>query len=203
MEYEITDELKKQIVREHIEPSYVNEVKGHIKSKECWKISGHVFQTLSKVLVALSGILSFSSGYYNNPVLSFIAGSVSTISLASIQFAAYAYNEYKKQGQELNLILKKLKIDTMPIVDRDVYQTVQARTVQQITPVYTTEPYIDINEKNTKPFKDEIERLNQVIMNVVDEKKQFNDEINQLQRHIVNLTNNNNLNQPAKTTIEV
>jgi hypothetical protein len=39
------------------------------------------------------------------------------MSLATLQFSSFAYSENKKQGQELNILLKKLDLDTVPIVE--------------------------------------------------------------------------------------
>ena len=72
--FKISDEIKIKIVHELIEPFYVNDIKSIIKNKKCWKLSGQVFETVSKILVAIGGIVSFSSGYFNDPILSFFAG---------------------------------------------------------------------------------------------------------------------------------
>ena len=86
-----------------------------IKSKKYWKISGQVFETTSKILVAVGSILSFSTAYFEEPLLSFFAGSISTLSLAMLQFSSFSYSENKKQGKELNVLLEKLNLDTVPI----------------------------------------------------------------------------------------
>lgn len=116
--FKISDEIKIKIVHELIEPFYVNDIKSIIKNKKCWKLSGQVFETVSKILVAIGGIVSFSSGYFNDPILSFFAGSISTLSLATLQFASFAYMENKKQGQDLNVLLKKLNIDIVPVLEK-------------------------------------------------------------------------------------
>jgi hypothetical protein len=48
--------------------------------------------------------------------MSFIAGSISTISLVCIQFSSFCYHESKKSTDELNIVLEKLKVDTVPEV---------------------------------------------------------------------------------------
>jgi hypothetical protein len=35
-------------------------------------------------------------------------------------FSSFAYSENKKQGQELNILLKKLDLDTVPIVEQQI-----------------------------------------------------------------------------------
>ena len=116
--FKIRDSLKIQIVHELIEPFYLDDIKSMIRGKKYWKLSGQMFETFSKVLVAIGGIISFSSGYFNDPILSFLAGSISTLSLATLQFSSFAYLENKKQGQDLNVLLKKLNLDVIPVLER-------------------------------------------------------------------------------------
>lgn len=116
--FKISDEVKIKIVHELIEPFYLDDIKSLIKNKKCWKRSGQIFETVSKILVAIGGIVSFSSGYFNDPILSFFAGTISTLSLATLQFSSFAYLENKKQSQDLNVLLKKLNIDVIPVLGR-------------------------------------------------------------------------------------
>lgn len=111
---DISNTLKINIVRDLIEPSYRLDIEDMINGRRCWKTTGHIFETMSKILVAIGCIFSFSSGFYNNPTLSFISGSLSTISLAVLQISSFAYKENKKQTYELNILLEKLNIDTIP-----------------------------------------------------------------------------------------
>jgi len=116
---QIRDIVKTKIVQELIEPSYRDDIENMIKGKKCWKLSGQVFETISKILVAVGSIISFSSGYFNDPLLGFLAGSISTMSLATLQFSSFAYIENKKQGQDLNVLLKKLNLDVIPVLERN------------------------------------------------------------------------------------
>jgi len=116
--FKIRDSIKIKIVHDLIEPFYVEDIKSMIRGKKYWKSSGQIFETVSKVLVAIGGIISFSSGYFNDPFLSFLAGSISTLSLATLQFSSFAYMENKKQGQDLNVLLKKLNLDVIPVLER-------------------------------------------------------------------------------------
>jgi hypothetical protein len=125
-DFKIRDAVRSQIVHELIEPYYIEDIHSKIKGKRCWKKTGQIFETASKILVALGGILSFSSGYYKDPTISFFAGSVSTLSLATLQFASFAYMENKKQSQELNILLKNLDLDTVPIIEHNIQQ-IQSR----------------------------------------------------------------------------
>jgi len=114
MEAKVGKHLKLKIIKEQIEPYYEREIKGTILGKQCWKTVGQIFETLSKIFVALGGVVSFSSGYFSYPILGFVAGAISTVSLAMLQFSSFAYNENKKRTDELNVTLSKLNIDTVP-----------------------------------------------------------------------------------------
>lgn len=117
-DFRIGNDVKIKIINEIIEPFYIHDISSKIRAKKCWKRTGQIFETSSKLLVAIGGIISFSSGYFKDPLLSFFAGAISTLSLATLQFSSFAYSENKKQGQELNILLKKLDLDTVPVVEQ-------------------------------------------------------------------------------------
>jgi hypothetical protein len=112
----VSEETKKEIFND-VEESYKKDIREMIFGKTCWRRTGISFETLSKVTVAIGGVLSFSSGYFDSKVLSFISGSVSVISLALLQFGSFSFMQSKKRASDLNILLKKLDIDTIPIID--------------------------------------------------------------------------------------
>jgi len=118
--YSVRDEIKMKIMQEMIEKSYVYDVESLVLGRRRWKKTGQAFETMSKILVAVGGIISFSSGYFDVSALSFLSGSVSVISIAFLQFSSFCYIENKKQANELNVILKKLGLETVPELSRDV-----------------------------------------------------------------------------------
>jgi hypothetical protein len=120
---EIGDVTKQLIIDTIIEPYYTKFISNTIKGKQLWRKIGIVLETVSKTMVAAGGILSFSAGYYHDDTLSFVSGSVSCLSLALLQLSSFSYKENKKQGQELNIILKKLNLDTVPTLYRNVNET--------------------------------------------------------------------------------
>jgi hypothetical protein len=117
----ISDDVKIKIMNELIEPSYYGDVNDTIKGRKCWRISGHVFETMSKVFLAVTGIISFSAGVYHSDTLSFIAGAFSTISLATFQISGYSFNQSKKNTLELNQLLAKLDIEQLPVFENKPY----------------------------------------------------------------------------------
>ena len=115
----VSEETKKEIFN-HVEDSYKKDVNEMILGKTCWRRTGITFETLSKILVAIGGVLSFSSGYFDSKVLSFISGSISVVSLALLQFSSFGFKQAKKRANDLNILLKKLDLDTIPVIDGDL-----------------------------------------------------------------------------------
>lgn len=111
----VSDELKIKIIQNLIEPSYYSDVVETLHGRKCWRLSGHTFESMSKIILAVSGVLSFAAGVYDDKILSFVAGTLSTVSLATFQFSLYAFKQHKKNTLELNMLLNKLDIDTIPV----------------------------------------------------------------------------------------
>lgn len=113
----IGDQLKEEILKKLVEPSYYIDVNETLKGRKCWRVSGHVFESFSKILLAVSSVLSFAAGVYDDKVLSFVAGTLSTTSLACFQFSLYSIRMHKKNSLELNQLLEKLDIEGVPIFE--------------------------------------------------------------------------------------
>jgi hypothetical protein len=111
----IGDLLKEQILKQLVEPSYYTDVNETLRGRKCWRVSGHVFESVSKILLAVSSVLSFAAGVYDDKLLSFIAGTLSTTSLACFQFSLYSMRMHKKNSFELNQLLEKIDIEGVPI----------------------------------------------------------------------------------------
>lgn len=149
MDKQVSEKTKIKIVKELIEPLYVNDVKGAIDNKKCWKTTSRIFETISKILVAGSSIVSFASGYFGYPVLGFISGSISTVSVAMLQFATYASRENKKVTEELNILLNKLDIDRIPVIDIASSHCDSPRDDNSIAPIGQTIPTEIVPEQNS------------------------------------------------------
>ena len=141
---EIDHETRAYIIDNLVEPYYKETIKNTIEGKKIWRTLGISFETLSKVLVAVGGIVSFSSGYYHSENLSFFAGSISCLSLALLQLSSFSYKENKKQSEELNMLLKKLKLDTIPELERNVETSCNANTKSPLR-----ESTLNIDDYNT------------------------------------------------------
>ena len=112
----VSDELRHDLVRSHIEPFYRSVVERAISAKFFWRTSAIILEATSKVLIASAGVVSFGTGYFVNSkdTLSFTSGTLSCLSLACIQCASFAHGEHNKQLDELNHILRELRINTIP-----------------------------------------------------------------------------------------
>jgi len=106
--------VRERIISKLIEPNYYDDVRCTLSARRWWRIIGHVFETTSKVAIAGSGILSFSSGFYGDKRLALFAGVTSTLSLALAQLGLYCFKQSKNNTDELNTILQKIKIETVP-----------------------------------------------------------------------------------------
>lgn len=176
--FQISDEIKERIVRNYIEPSYQYDIRKLIEGKKNWKLVGQIFETVSKAFVAIGGIVSFAAGSYDNYNLSFVAGAISTISLATLSFSSFGYKEQKKQGLELNNLLKKLKLDEVPINERSVEDVMSARqsTVYQSQSVYPAQSIINNYQNHINNLDDENRNLRNEIERLrIKEKPYFND----------------------------
>lgn len=111
---EISEELKKDILVNLIEPSYKSDISSSLKLKKKFKFFGLTFETMSKLFLGISSITSFASGIYKYQLLAFFAGTSSVISLVLLQYSSFSYRESKKLTNEINNTLKKLNIQLIP-----------------------------------------------------------------------------------------
>lgn len=116
--------FKDHITLSIIQPNYINEISDFIRGRSWWRTAGMCFETLSKLLMGGGSVLSFASGVYQNTNFSFIAGSVSTLSVVCLQFSTFCYKESKQSTQELNTLLQKLNLETIPDLSPFMMDTV-------------------------------------------------------------------------------
>lgn len=119
--YKESSSLRKTIMTELIEPYYFTDVKEMLEDRKSWRNTGDNFSTLSKIFVGLCGVFSFASGNFQNQNFSFIAGTISVLSLVCLQFSSYALKESKRKTDDLNKILTKLNISNMPEFNTENY----------------------------------------------------------------------------------
>lgn len=107
--------FRTNIVRDIMQPHFLTDIQSFLQAKKNWRCTGMTFETCSKLLLGFGSVISFAAGSFNNQNLSFVAGTVSTVSLVALQFAQFSYREMKKSNEDLTALLKSLKID--PTVD--------------------------------------------------------------------------------------
>lgn len=132
---QISNETRLYIIDELVEPYYKRIVKNTIDGRLFWRRTGITLETVSKIMVAFGSIISFSAGYYKDDRLSFISGSISCLSLAFLQLSSFSYKENKKQSDELNILLKKLDLDTVPVFERNSDTVQQSKTSMYNMPI--------------------------------------------------------------------
>lgn len=195
--HNISEQIKIDIMVNHVEPAYKKDVIELLEGKRCWKTTGKTFETISKVFVAFGSIISFAAGVYNLPNLSFIAGSISTISLATLQFASFSFTENKKQSSELNTLLNFINIKPIPLMNRNTEttfrQTVKAEDIDTNTIAYNEHNAIMKEvEKELIGKSNLIEELQKKILELVEkERKQVGDQEKQpdnIQRENIGLS---------------
>ena len=113
--FDISDNLKNDILINLVEPQYKQDIVRNLKLKKKFKNYGLMFETLSKFFVGVTSVMSFAGGIYKYELLSFLAGTSSITSLVLLQYASFSYRESKKLSLELNDILKKLNIITLNV----------------------------------------------------------------------------------------
>jgi len=111
---QISDKLKQDIMSNLIEPGYKLDIEKNLKLKKKYANAGLLFESMSKIFIGVSSITSFSAGIYKYQILAFLAGAGSVLSLMFLQFSSYSFRESKLISDELNKILRKLNMDTMP-----------------------------------------------------------------------------------------
>ena len=111
---QISESVKHDIIKNIIEPGYIDDIKRNMFLKKRYANAGLLFESLSKIFIGISSITSFSAGIYQYQLLAFLAGAGSVASLIFLQFSSYSFRESKVISDGLNKILKKLHIDTLP-----------------------------------------------------------------------------------------
>ena len=132
--------FKENITLNIIQPNYVNDIESFIRGRRCWRVTGNVFETMSKLLIGAGSVLSFSAGVYQNSNLSFLAGTISTVSVVSLQFSTFCKQQSRKSTEALNVLLKTLKLDVLP-EDND---TVEPAVVLNVPPAAASSPEVSV-----------------------------------------------------------
>lgn len=147
----VSDNLRRELMDGYIEPYYKKLIIETLDARSVYKKVGMIFETTSKLCIALSSILSFSTGYSENNTQYFAAtsGSIGCLSLGLMQIASYAYKEQVRQSKELNSILKKLRLETIPVERHNSIDTRVNSVVENTRKPSICEMSLIPNKKNT------------------------------------------------------
>ena len=133
--FDISDNLKNDILVNLVEPQYKNEITRNLALRKKFKNLALVFETLSKLFVGVTSVMSFASGIYKYEIMSFLAGTASVVSLVMLQYASFSHREYKKITIELNDMLKKLDIATLNMENGSTTDSLDNMEQQPSTPI--------------------------------------------------------------------
>ena len=134
-----SSEFVQKIKTELIEKSYFNDIKYNIKSRSRWKIIGDICETLAYLCMGLSGIFAFAAGFFEQRVLSFVAGCLSIAAPLFLKYSSRAMAESTERTNEVNLLLKALGIDEIPDIVID--------SAGSNHPIANRDFVVDINDK--------------------------------------------------------
>ena len=101
-------------IKEKIDKTYEKEINDNLNSRVCCRRAGHILEGVAQVFSVSATIMAFASGFYNNKMLSFISGCLGSMALAVQKTSAFTLKESKERTIALNILLKKINIDTLP-----------------------------------------------------------------------------------------
>lgn len=103
-----------------IQPNYLQEITSFLNGRGRWRTIGMIMETSSKIMLGAGSVLSFASSVYTDQRMSFISGTLSTLSLVCLQFASYSFHESKRSTEHLNVLLQSIEVGPLPeIVDME------------------------------------------------------------------------------------
>ena len=104
-----------------ITPTVKEEINTFLYLRRKWRTVGMLMETVSKIMVGTTSLLAFSVGVYPcNSYLSYLSGSIATLSLVCLQFANYSFRESKLSTDNLNILLSKFHVPTIPNLNGSV-----------------------------------------------------------------------------------
>jgi hypothetical protein len=134
-------DFKAHIVNNIIKPNYLEEIQDFTNNRNVWRKRAMRLETCSKLFIGVGGIISFSSGFYGYPTLSFISGAISTISLVLLQYANFSYKESKKATSDLNILLDNIGIKKIPELNTTTQDNEVMMNSKQSVKPSSPEPY--------------------------------------------------------------
>lgn len=115
----IQDISIKSKIKKLIQDTYYNDIERFISGRHWWLVTSNVTETAAKVCAGLSTAVAFAAGFFNIPILPFIAGCLGTLALVLLQFSGYSKNESKERTEQANKLLEVLGLGKLVDVTVD------------------------------------------------------------------------------------
>lgn len=100
----ITTVSKEEVIK-LINERYLDDIRVGLRTRNCYKITGDVCETLAQIFICIGSVISFSAGIWNYNYLSYIAGAFGVFSISLHRFGIYAHDESRERTDETNKIL--------------------------------------------------------------------------------------------------
>jgi hypothetical protein len=113
------EDMKTNIINNIVVPNLERDAKILSIWRIRWRNMANLFEALVKIMIGISTILAYSSGYYQKPVLAYYSGLTGTIALVFGEFSSYCKKESHERTNLFNRLLKHLGIDTVPDTTED------------------------------------------------------------------------------------
>lgn len=111
--HELT-EVQEKIIKNYIIPSHEREIEQGLKDRVTWEVVATIIYALSIILGTTAGVFAFAAGSESfkehSQILTFIAGTLSSISSAFIIFNKYCETQSRESTKKVNTLLSTLGI---------------------------------------------------------------------------------------------
>lgn len=104
----------KDILNTVILPEYTKDIKNTAEWRRCWRSTSDITSVVSKLMVLVASGVAFAAGYWQIPVISYIAGTVSLVGAGLETFSKHAKEKYTQKQNALNLLANNLHIAPLP-----------------------------------------------------------------------------------------
>ena len=100
------DAPTREFIENLVSYSYKRDVSDTVYGRFSWRKWSNAGEAASKILAGASTMLACAAGVYSSDSLSFVAGSLGTISLVCMTLSAYAAKESRERTDQLNAVLE-------------------------------------------------------------------------------------------------
>jgi hypothetical protein len=102
----LLSEENKTCIRGVLQASIERDVNDLIYWKFRFRKLGDFCESISQLTTLSATVVAFYAGYDDNSFLSFIAGSLGSVSLALLKASSYSHDEARERTKQLNILLQ-------------------------------------------------------------------------------------------------